>query len=128
MGTRKTILCLGDEGAALHFRKMLLEHEGYEVLIATDESAPVELFNTHSIDLVVLDNKTPEPYAGAVAAKIRAMQPMVPIVILSLCATLPKGVDVVFDAHVSKRDNPDVLLRRIEQLLTKSRRKIAKLS
>jgi DNA-binding response OmpR family regulator len=105
---------------------MLLEHEAYEVLTATDENAALELFNTHSIDLVMLDYKRPEPHAGRAAAKLRTIKPRVPIMMLSLGAILAKGDSRVFDAHVSKSENPDVLLRRIEQLLTKSRRKIAK--
>lgn len=44
------ILCVDDHERGLEVRQMLLEHAGYRVLTATDESRALQLFRSHVVD------------------------------------------------------------------------------
>ncbi len=117
--TPKTILCVSDEPVVLHVRQLLLEHEGYRVLTAAGENAAEELLRAENIDLVLLDYSAAE--ARRVAAEIRKAHPSPRLVAISFSSSFPGDLTGVVDGWVSKTRSPDVLLRRIEQLLRRKR-------
>ena len=116
----RTILCVSDEQVALRVRKLLLEHEGYRVLTAAGEQAAEEVLRAEEVDLVLLDYSAAE--AQRVAASLRESNPGVRLVVISFSTSFPEGLTGLVDAWVSKTRNPDVLLRRIEQLVGRKRR------
>ncbi|HSB74500.1 MAG TPA: response regulator, partial [Terriglobales bacterium] len=69
---RKLLLCVDDRAASLEVRRLILEHEGYEVLTASDGAAGLQLFAERAVDLVVLDYHMPDPNGAVVARKMRA--------------------------------------------------------
>jgi DNA-binding response OmpR family regulator len=99
----------------LHVRKLLLEHEGYRVLTAAGETAAEELLQAQKIDLVLLDYNAGT--ARRVAEGLRKLHPNLRLVAISFSSSFPPALTGVVDGWVSKTRNPDVLLRRIEQLL-----------
>jgi CheY-like chemotaxis protein len=111
-------LCVDDRAASLEVRRLILEREGYEVLTASDGSAGLELFAARSVDLVVLDYHMPEPNGAAVAQKMRALKPEVPVIMLSAYFEPPADAARFIDAYVTKGQNPRVLLEQINQLIT----------
>ena len=98
-------------------RKLLLEHEGYRVLTAAGEGVAAGLLQREAVDLVLLDYSVAD--AGRVAGSIRQIRSALPIVLISFSASFPTALNNLIDGWVSKTRNPDVLLRRIEQLLGK---------
>lgn len=111
---------MSDEQVALRVRKLLLEHEGYRVLTAAGEQAAEEVLRAEEVDLVLLDYSAAE--AQRVAASLRESNPGVRLVVISFSTSFPEGLTGLVDAWVSKTRNPDVLLRRIEQLVGRKRR------
>lgn len=107
----------------LHVRRMLLEHEGYRVLTAAGEHAAVGLLRTEPVDLAVLDYSASD--AQRVAAAIKKNKPNLRLVVISFSSNFPENLNGLVDGWVSKTRSPDVLLRRIEQLVGRKRREDA---
>ncbi|HEY6938871.1 MAG TPA: response regulator [Terriglobales bacterium] len=123
IATGKTILCVSDQEIVLHVRRMLLEHEGYRVLTAAGEHAAVDLLRTQPVDLAVLDYSASD--AQRVAAAIKKNKPNLRLVVISFSSNFPENLNGLVDGWVSKTRSPDVLLRRIEQLVGRKRREDA---
>src|SRR4051812_40827439 len=81
--SKKTVLCIDDDTAGLTLRKMMLESEGYEVLIAGSGEDGLALLQTHHVDAIVLDYQMPTMNGADVARLIRESRPDLPIVLLS---------------------------------------------
>lgn len=108
---------MSDQEVVLHVRKLLLEHEGYRVLTAAGENAAGELLGSEHIDLALLDYSAAD--AQPVVAAIRRRQPGLRLVVISFSPNFPENLTGLVDGWVSKTRSPDVLLRRIQQLLGK---------
>ncbi|HTM40836.1 MAG TPA: response regulator [Terriglobales bacterium] len=123
IATAKTILCVSDQEIVLHVRRLLLEHEGYRVLTAAGEHAAVDLLRTQPVDLAVLDYSASD--AQRVAAAIKKNKPNLRLVVISFSSNFPENLNGLVDGWVSKTRSPDVLLRRIEQLVGRKGREDA---
>lgn len=99
----------------MHVRRLLLEHEGYRVLTAAGEHAAVDLLRTQQVDLALLDYSASD--AQRVATAIRKNKPDICLVAISFSSNFPENLNGLVDGWVSKTRSPDVLLRRIEQLV-----------
>jgi len=117
--SRKVLLCVDDRLASLEVRRLILEHEGYEVLTASDGTAGLELFAARPVDLVLLDYQMPAPNGAEVARKMRAIKPQVPVIMLSAYFEPPADAAGFIDAYVTKGENPRVLLEHISRLIRK---------
>jgi CheY-like chemotaxis protein len=104
----------------LHIRRLLLEHEGYRVLTAAGEHAAVDLMRTQPVDLALLDYSASD--AQRVAAAIRKSKPHLRLVVISFSPNFPENLNGLVDGWVSKTRSPDVLLRKIEQLVGRKAR------
>ena len=98
----------------MHVRKLLLEHEGYRVLTAVGENAAQEVLQRENVDLALLDYNAAA--AQEVAVALRKAKPAVRLVVISFSPNFPENLTGLVDGWVSKTRNPDVLLRKIEQL------------
>jgi len=112
-----TVLCIDDKRDSLKIRKLLLETQGYSVLIADNGPVGLRLLAENSVDVVVLDYRMPEMDGFAVATAIRKYYDNIPILLLS---GYPKGLlkellEIV-DGSVTKGQNPDVLLDELRRL------------
>jgi len=78
-----TILVVDDEVGLREIAVAILEHAGYEVLIAGDGREAVEVFraNADSVSAVLLDMTMPVMNGAEAFALIRAIRPEVPIVV-----------------------------------------------
>lgn len=115
--SRKLLLCVDDRPASLEVRKMLLEREGYEVLTAEDGASGLQLLAARDVDLIVLDYQMPEENGAAVARKMHALKPEVPVIMLSAYFEPPAEAAGFIDAYVTKGQNPRVLLDQITRLI-----------
>jgi CheY-like chemotaxis protein len=114
----KLLLCVGDRMASLQNRRLLLEHEGYDVLTAT-RVAGLELLASRAVDLVLLDENMSTPNGAALAQRMRTLKPEVPLIMLSAHCEPPADTADLIDAYVSKEQNPCVLLEQIDRLLNR---------
>ena len=115
--SRKLLLCVDDRPASLEVRKMPLEREGYEVLTAEDGASGLQLLAACDVDLIVLDYQMPEENGAAVARKMHALKPEVPVIMLSAYFEPPAEAAGFIDAYVTKGQNPRVLLDQITRLI-----------
>jgi CheY-like chemotaxis protein len=114
---RPLILCIDDEWNGLEGRKMLLEETGCKVLTSTSGLEALQLFASHPVDLVLLDYHMPQMNGDAVARRMKASQPDIPIVLLSADDELPENVLELVDEFVSKSESPANLLQIVGHLL-----------
>jgi two-component system autoinducer 1 sensor kinase/phosphatase LuxN len=117
MPRKPVVLCADDEWNGLEGRKMLLEEHGYKVLAATNGAEALQLFALHTVDLVLLDYHMPQMTGDAVAERMRASQPDVPIALLSADDGLPESALECVDAFVSKSEPPAKLLEIVDYLV-----------
>jgi CheY-like chemotaxis protein len=117
---KKVLLCIDDELNGLLIRRMFLESQGYDVLIATHVDEGLHLFDQSQVDAVVLDYYMPEMDGGHLARKLKERRPEVPIVMLSAFITLPEYAMKNTDAYVVKGEAPRKLLNTLDDLLKKA--------
>ena len=114
----KTVLCVDDETVGLRVRKIMLEGHGFNVLTATSGEQGLALLADNDVDLVVLDYYMPGMNGGDVAAEVRRLSPQIPIIFLSAYFSLPPAALELSNAFITKGDPPDVLIDKIEQLIS----------
>lgn len=117
MTKRRVILCVDDEWNALEGRRMLFEGRGYNVLVAASGEEALQLFASHSTDLVLLDYHMPKGNGDVIAERMKASQPDVPIAMLSADEGLPESALESVDVFISKSESPASLLEIVEHLL-----------
>jgi len=111
------ILCIDDEEVGLPVRKLMLESEGFEVAVATNSKAALDLCGKFSFDLILLDYSMPGMNGGEVAQATRLLHPQIPIVLLSAYLTLPEEHTQILDGHVTKGESTEALLALIRKLI-----------
>lgn len=117
-GARR-ILSVDDEQAILYTRQLLLEAEGYQVLNAADGQQALALFESHAVDLVLLDYLMPGLDGGAVAQEMKKRRPDVPIIIVSASPMLEES-HTCANCIVRKGFGPKPLLDKMKELLAGS--------
>ena len=113
-----TILCIDDEPTGLVLRKMLLEDEGYEILVASSGHDGLNILQSSQVEAVVLDYRMPQMSGAEVARQIRKHWPHIPIILLSgYPQDLPKDMLSQVNAFVWKGGDPSELLTAIRSVL-----------
>ena len=115
---RRTVLCVDDERVGLHVRKLLLERSGYKVLTASDGASGIRVFEQNAVDAVVLDYAMPGMHGGEVAARMRAVKPEVPILLLSAYVGLPADITGLVNVYMTKGEGAPALLEKLEKIFS----------
>ncbi|MGA2992060.1 MAG: PAS domain S-box protein [Candidatus Korobacteraceae bacterium] len=110
------ILCIDDEPAGLHFRKLVLESAGYAVETAASLAQALELLRDQPFDLVVTDHLLGRGSGTAMAMKIKQARPGTPVIVFSGTVDLPEGLGMA-ETFLSKTDGPEALLGKVRELL-----------
>jgi CheY-like chemotaxis protein len=116
------ILLVDDNRNGLKVRKTLLEEQGYVITIADCPEAGLHQFESHSFDMVITDYRMPKMDGVQLIAKIRALKPGIPVVLVSGVAEQLglNEANTGADAVVAKTNNePANLLRAVTRLLKK---------
>jgi CheY-like chemotaxis protein len=117
MSWKPVVLCVDDTPSALEGQKMLLEENGYRVT-ATNGKEAVQVFTSHSVDLVLLDYHMPEMNGGMAAVRIKDSKPDVPVALLSGDECLPSRDLEVVDCFIPKFEPIVSLLEKVDYLLS----------
>jgi len=113
-----TILCIDDESTGLILRKMLLEGEGYSVLLAPSGREGLVTLEASQVEAVVLDYRMPHIRGDEVALQIRKHWPAIPIILLSgYPQDVPERMLNQVNAFVWKGGDPSELLSAIRSVL-----------
>ena len=119
---RARILCVDDEANQLLLRQRLLERAGYEVIVADSYRAGLTAFESHPVDLAILDYWMSGGNGVQLAGALKERAKNLPIVILSAFSELPGETLGIADAWITKGVASGALLATIAKLLAKSRR------
>ena len=87
------ILVIDDEAAIRDSLRMILEYEGYEVILAATGDEGVKVVEREAPDLVFLDIKMPGMDGLEVLQKLRHLTDATPIVVVSGHATITSAVE-----------------------------------
>ena len=112
-----TILCIDRDISALIERSRFLTTSGYRVLTAANGNDGLRLFRIAGADAIVLGYYLGLMDGAAVAAVMKQIRPLVPIVMLSDGLDLPEGALEMVDALVTKSDGPRFLLATLQSVL-----------
>ncbi len=128
MTEKAKILYVEDDETLSFVTKDNLEIHGYEVIHCLDGETAIEAFFQNDVDLCILDVMLPKMDGFAVAEKIRATDPNIPILFLtakSLKDDRIHGLKIGADDYITKPFSIEELILKIEVFL---RRKFVSVS
>ena len=81
MTDRKSILLIDDDDSLRRVVEYNLREEGYDVTTAAPGAEGLQLFQSRPVDLVLTDVRMPEMDGLDLLARLKAMQPDLPVVL-----------------------------------------------
>jgi len=120
--SQPTILVVEDEESFVDALQISLSREGFDVHVATDGAAAIELFEQVTPDIVLLDVMLPRISGIDVCRRIRSVS-NVPIIMVTAKASeidTVVGLEVGADDYVAKPYRIRELIARIRALLRRS--------
>jgi len=121
-GKKTTILAADDDPQLLRLMTRNLQLEGYDVLAASDGKQALELIESNSLDLVLLDVMMPKMDGFTVLYRVREFS-AVPIIIVTARGQdqdKVRGLDLGADDYLTKPFSVEELLARVRAVLRRS--------
>jgi len=120
------ILVVEDDPDQQNILQMVFKSEGYQVCLATDGKHGLEVARTKKPDLIVSDLMMPNLDGAGLLTAIRADELLkrIPVLILTVVSDAEKEyqlLDMGADDYCEKNVQRKILLKRIENLLRRSR-------
>ncbi|MCR8656842.1 response regulator transcription factor [Paenibacillus endoradicis] len=114
------ILVVEDEAGIARILQLELEHEGYEVGLASDGKQGYEMINTDEYQLVLLDVMLPKMSGIEVLRQVRQSGNLIPIILLTARDTVPdkvSGFEHGANDYITKPFAVEELLARVRNIL-----------
>ncbi|MEO1061393.1 MAG: response regulator transcription factor [Actinomycetota bacterium] len=118
-----TVLIAEDDAEIRTALDRILRYEGYDVVVAEDGAAALEVLGSSDVDCVVLDVMMPHVDGLAVCRRMRARRDRTPVLMLTARQEVRdrvEGLDAGADDYLAKPFDLDELLARIRALLRRS--------
>jgi two-component system sensor histidine kinase/response regulator len=120
--TPHTVLLVDDSKDGLLVRRALLEEQGFDVTVALNGEEGLKLCEGRAFDVVVTSHRMPVMGGLELICRLRALKPLIPIVLLSGIAE-PLGLsqeNTGADAVIAKNSNePGALVRWVKRLISR---------
>ena len=121
---KSTILYVEDNPDNRLLVKRILMAENYELLEATNAAQAINLLQTTTPDLILMDINMPDMDGYTLTTKIRSMPGLARVPILALTANVMRGdkektLEAGCDGYIQKPLDVDQLVREIEKFLTR---------
>ena len=116
----KRILAVDDERSAREYLRLLLEHEGFEVVTAEDGVGALVVLEQGGVDLVISDLHMPEMDGGELLAHVVQRWPSLPVIMVTAASDVSEVVKHVQRGatnYIVKPAAPAVVTSAIEQAL-----------
>ena len=113
------ILIVDDDPTQREFLEGFLERQGYPVLTAPDGPAALRLFGRESVQLVLLDHRMPGLSGDMVLQKMKEMNPMVRIIMITAFGDVDTAVTAMklgASEFLEKPVDLSVLLKMIQRM------------
>lgn len=122
----ETLLLVDDEKMILDVGQEILEILGYEVLVATNGEAALELYRTHAdkIDLVILDLIMPGMDGREIYARLKELNPAARVLLSSGYSINGEAADIIemgCDGFIQKPYNMGDLSAKVREILDNSK-------
>src|SRR5665811_1337442 len=118
--TPKKVLVVDDEPDTLELVKLVLESAGFEVMLVNNGMEALAKIDAEKLDLVLLDIMMPDMDGWDVYRKIKELNSIIPIAILTAKA---QNIDKLLGLHVLKADDyitkpfgKNELIRKVRKL------------
>lgn len=95
MTGRKSILLIDDDDSIRRVVEYNLREEGYDVTTAPSGTEGLRLFQDRAVDLVLTDIRMPEMDGLDLLVRLKAMQPDLPVVLLTAHGTISSAVEAM---------------------------------
>jgi len=125
----KKILLIDDDPDLLNAVRMILESKNYNVAMAFGGIEGLEKAKTENPDLIVLDVMMPDKDGYSVCKELKSNPELsrIPVILLTAVVshisttrfTQQMGMETEADDYIDKPVEPNVLVKRIEALLSK---------
>lgn len=122
MGTKNVILLIDDDENICKVVKLYLEKEGLEILVAGDGKSGLELFASHTPDLILLDIMMPGMDGIEVIKRIRRDSNTPVIMLTAKSDTFDKvlALELGADDYIVKPFDPKELIARIKAVIRRA--------
>lgn len=124
------ILLVEDNLLTVKGLKFLLEHEKFEVEVATNAASTATKFSEHLYDLILLDINLPDGDGFTIANNIRESNKDIPIIFLTAKddeQSIIKGFDYDADDYIVKPFRNRELISRINAALRRRKTKVSQI-
>jgi len=111
-----TVLCVDDEAASLHLRRLVLEKAGFAVYTAATASEALRIVRSQRLDLVLTDYYLDGVTGGEVARAVKDEYPTLKVAIYSGAFELPADAQYA-DVIITKAEGASALINEIRALL-----------
>lgn len=98
---KKTVLVVDDEETIRSLLRSALEMYGYEVLLAENGKAGLEMALAHDLDLIITDCRMPKMDGTTMTHRLKEVHPHLPIVSISANPVPPESLRL-FDGSLTK--------------------------
>jgi two-component system NtrC family response regulator len=95
MPGKPRILLIDDDDSLRRVTEYTLQEEGYTVLTASNGRVGLDVFRSSSVDLVLTDVRMPEMDGMEVLPVLKAMQPDLPVIMLTAHGTITSAVEAM---------------------------------
>ena len=95
MTESRTVLLVDDDPSFRRVVEYQLHEDGYRVLAAPNAASALQHYQAKRIDVVLTDVKMPETDGMALLARLKIMQPDLPVVLLTAHGTIGSAVDAM---------------------------------
>ena len=121
---KSTILYVEDNPDNRLLVKRILMAENYKLLEATNAAQAINLLETTTPDLILMDINMPDMDGYTLTTKIRSMPGLARVPILALTANVMRGdkektLEAGCDGYIQKPLDVDQLVREIEKFLAR---------
>lgn len=119
----KKILLIDDEEKLRKLMARIIELEKIEVHQAEDASAGLKLLEKHDFDVIICDVKLPDANGVELIPRIKRIQPLTEIILLTAYGNIPDGVQAIkngaFD-YITKGDDNNRIIPLVYRALEKA--------
>lgn len=121
---KSTILYVEDNPENRLLVKRILTAENYELLEATNAAQAINLLETTTPDLILMDINMPDMDGYTLTTRIKSMPGLARVPILALTANVMRGdkektLEAGCDGYIQKPLDVDQLVREIEKFLAR---------
>lgn len=119
----KKILLIDDEEKLRKLMARIIELEKIEVYQAEDATAGLKLLEKHDFDVIICDVKLPDANGVELIPRIKRIQPLTEIILLTAYGNIPDGVQAIkngaFD-YITKGDDNNRIIPLVYRSLEKA--------